>query len=125
MGWNDRRLVLLPPYYLLLLVSLKLLSLPLPPLVQQQLPLLLPPYYSYITTIATTIITAYTAYPRLEVMVPQDIPEESLARVNVVVTPRTIWDGAQLINGFSSRTDLIDATMVNFLILCTWYPYFM
>jgi predicted acylesterase/phospholipase RssA len=49
----------------------------------------------------------------LEVMIPQDISQEALSRVNVVVTPRTVWDGAQLMNGFSSKSDLIGGTMAS------------
>ena len=49
----------------------------------------------------------------LEELVPEDIPQESLSRLNIVVTPRRIWKGPQLINGFTSKAELIDATMAS------------
>lgn len=49
----------------------------------------------------------------LEELIPDDIAQGDLARVHVVVTPRQVWKGEQLLTDFTSKEDLISGAMAS------------
>lgn len=49
----------------------------------------------------------------LQELIPDTISPASLARVNVVVTPRRIWKGPQLLSSFESKDELISGCMAS------------
>lgn len=56
----------------------------------------------------------------LREMIPNQIPSQSLNRVNILVTPTLLLKGPVLLNNFHSKGDLIDAVMASIHI-----PMFM
>mmetsp|Transcript_9958 Transcript_9958/g.16675 ORF Transcript_9958/g.16675 Transcript_9958/m.16675 type:complete len:312 (-) Transcript_9958:1182-2117(-) len=56
----------------------------------------------------------------LEEIIPNDINQETLARINILATPRAVLKGPQLLSNFYHKSDLIDAVMASIHI-----PLFM
>ena len=49
----------------------------------------------------------------LHEIIPDDIPQDALSRINVLVTPRLVLKGPLLLSRFSNKADLISAIMAS------------